>query len=148
MLSYNYPGVSNNVMVSPETYAALAAHKNIVGCKMYVNCSSHSSLRISKLTGPPPGPMATSLTTSKSPSTPRSTPQPSASTPASANNSAQSSSSVPLAPSTPSVQSTPRLSPTSTSFSPPTAPLLLLSPRPWRRFGSCSGWCPRRRSSL
>lgn len=36
MLSYNYPGVSNNVVVSPDTYATLAQHPNIVGCKMYV----------------------------------------------------------------------------------------------------------------
>jgi 2-keto-3-deoxy-L-rhamnonate aldolase len=32
---YNYPGVTNNIMVSPESYVRLAAHPNIVGCKMY-----------------------------------------------------------------------------------------------------------------
>lgn len=31
---YNYPGVTNNVVVSPETYVELAKHPNIVGCKM------------------------------------------------------------------------------------------------------------------
>ena len=36
LVSYNYPGVTNNVVVSPDSYATLAAHKNIVGCKMYV----------------------------------------------------------------------------------------------------------------
>lgn len=32
--SYNYPGVTNNLLVAPETYVRLAAHPNIVGCKM------------------------------------------------------------------------------------------------------------------
>lgn len=32
--SYNYPGVTNNVMVTPEDYRVLAQHPNIVGCKM------------------------------------------------------------------------------------------------------------------
>lgn len=42
ILIYNYPGVTNNVMVSPDTYAALAAHPNIVGCKMsHGNVSHH-----------------------------------------------------------------------------------------------------------
>src|SRR5690242_7127520 len=31
---YNYPGVTNNIMITPETYTALAQHPNIVGCKM------------------------------------------------------------------------------------------------------------------
>jgi dihydrodipicolinate synthase/N-acetylneuraminate lyase len=31
---YHYPGVTNNVTVSLETYAMLAQHPNIVGCKM------------------------------------------------------------------------------------------------------------------
>ncbi|KAB2110526.1 hypothetical protein AG0111_0g936 [Alternaria gaisen] len=31
---YNYPGVTNGVMVTPETYRILAQHSNIVGCKM------------------------------------------------------------------------------------------------------------------
>lgn len=39
---YNYPGVSNNVMVSLESYTKLAAHPNIVGCKMsHGNVSHH-----------------------------------------------------------------------------------------------------------
>ncbi len=32
--SYNYPGVTNQVAVVPETYTVLAQHPNIVGCKM------------------------------------------------------------------------------------------------------------------
>ena len=31
---YNYPGVTNGVIINPETYVTLAAHPNIVGCKM------------------------------------------------------------------------------------------------------------------
>lgn len=39
---YNYPGVTNNVMLTPETYARLASHPNIVGCKMsHGNVSHH-----------------------------------------------------------------------------------------------------------
>lgn len=39
---YNYPGVTNNVMVAPETYTSLAQHPNIVGCKMsHGNVSHH-----------------------------------------------------------------------------------------------------------
>lgn len=34
VLVYNYPGVTNGVQVLPETYRELAAHGNIVGCKM------------------------------------------------------------------------------------------------------------------
>lgn len=34
ILVYNYPGVTNNVVVLPETYTNLAAHPKIVGCKM------------------------------------------------------------------------------------------------------------------
>ncbi|KAF3010841.1 hypothetical protein E8E13_008861 [Curvularia kusanoi] len=34
ILIYNYPGVTNGVMVTPETYRILAQHPNIVGCKM------------------------------------------------------------------------------------------------------------------
>jgi len=34
ILVYNYPGVTNQVTVLPETYRDLAAHPNIVGCKM------------------------------------------------------------------------------------------------------------------
>jgi dihydrodipicolinate synthase/N-acetylneuraminate lyase len=33
---YHYPAVTNNVVVSIETYEKLAQHPNIVGCKMYV----------------------------------------------------------------------------------------------------------------
>jgi 2-keto-3-deoxy-L-rhamnonate aldolase len=39
---YNYPGVTNNIMVSLETYTKLAAHPKIVGCKMsHGNVSHH-----------------------------------------------------------------------------------------------------------
>ncbi|TVY83632.1 L-threo-3-deoxy-hexylosonate aldolase [Lachnellula suecica] len=39
---YNYPGVTNNIMIGLETYTALAAHPNIVGCKMsHGNVSHH-----------------------------------------------------------------------------------------------------------
>lgn len=31
---YNYPGVTNNLLLTPPTYRALASHPNIVGCKM------------------------------------------------------------------------------------------------------------------
>lgn len=31
---YNYPGVTNNLLVGMDTYVKLAAHPNIVGCKM------------------------------------------------------------------------------------------------------------------
>ncbi|KAB5540248.1 dihydrodipicolinate synthetase [Coniochaeta sp. 2T2.1] len=42
ILIYNYPGVTNNVLVTPETYTSLAAHPNIVGCKMsHGNVSHH-----------------------------------------------------------------------------------------------------------
>ncbi|KAK3680436.1 hypothetical protein B0T22DRAFT_177669 [Podospora appendiculata] len=42
VLVYNYPGVTNNVLVQPETYMDLAAHPNIVGCKMsHGNVSHH-----------------------------------------------------------------------------------------------------------
>ncbi|SPO05157.1 probable dihydrodipicolinate synthase [Cephalotrichum gorgonifer] len=34
ILIYNYPGVTNGVMVEPDTYSQLAQHPNIVGCKM------------------------------------------------------------------------------------------------------------------
>ena len=34
ILVYNYPGVTNGVVVLPETYRALAGHERIVGCKM------------------------------------------------------------------------------------------------------------------
>jgi 2-keto-3-deoxy-L-rhamnonate aldolase len=39
---YNYPGVTNNVTLTPETYRILAQHPNIVGCKMsHGNVSHH-----------------------------------------------------------------------------------------------------------
>ncbi|KAM7220123.1 hypothetical protein V8F06_004451 [Rhypophila decipiens] len=42
ILVYNYPGVTNNVMVLPETYTELAQDRNIVGCKMsHGNVSHH-----------------------------------------------------------------------------------------------------------
>ncbi|KAF2029908.1 aldolase [Setomelanomma holmii] len=34
VLIYNYPGVTNGVMVTPDTYRILAQHPNIAGCKM------------------------------------------------------------------------------------------------------------------
>lgn len=34
VLVYNYPGVTNQLVVLPETYTKLASHPNIVGCKM------------------------------------------------------------------------------------------------------------------
>ncbi|KAI1637948.1 hypothetical protein F4809DRAFT_640057 [Biscogniauxia mediterranea] len=42
ILIYNYPGVSNGLVVAPETYEKLAQHPNIVGCKMsHGNVSHH-----------------------------------------------------------------------------------------------------------
>ncbi|CAI6335465.1 unnamed protein product [Periconia digitata] len=42
ILIYNYPGVTNNVMLTPDTYRTLAQHPNIVGCKMsHGNVSYH-----------------------------------------------------------------------------------------------------------
>ncbi|KAF2257687.1 aldolase [Lojkania enalia] len=42
ILIYNYPGVTNNIMITPETYTTLAQHPNIVGCKMsHGNVSHH-----------------------------------------------------------------------------------------------------------
>ncbi|KUJ18387.1 aldolase [Mollisia scopiformis] len=42
ILIYHYPGVTNNIAISLETYMALAAHPNIVGCKMsHGNVSHH-----------------------------------------------------------------------------------------------------------
>ncbi|KAI1362315.1 dihydrodipicolinate synthase [Xylaria arbuscula] len=34
ILIYHYPGVSNNVKITPETFVKLAKHPNIVGCKL------------------------------------------------------------------------------------------------------------------
>ncbi|KAF2807662.1 aldolase [Mytilinidion resinicola] len=45
ILIYNYPGVTNNLMVTPETYAYLAQHPNIVGCKLsHGNVSYHTQV--------------------------------------------------------------------------------------------------------
>ncbi|KAK4447322.1 hypothetical protein QBC34DRAFT_132008 [Podospora aff. communis PSN243] len=42
ILVYNYPGVTNGVVVLPETYTVLARHEKIVGCKMsHGNVSHH-----------------------------------------------------------------------------------------------------------
>lgn len=42
ILIYNYPGVTNNMSVSLESYTKLAAHPKIVGCKMsHGNVSHH-----------------------------------------------------------------------------------------------------------
>ncbi|KAI2633644.1 dihydrodipicolinate synthetase family protein [Hypomontagnella submonticulosa] len=42
ILIYNYPGVTNGITVTPETYEKLAQHPNIVGCKMsHGNVSYH-----------------------------------------------------------------------------------------------------------
>jgi 2-keto-3-deoxy-L-rhamnonate aldolase len=32
--SYHYPGVTNNLYIAPSTFEKLAAHANIVGCKL------------------------------------------------------------------------------------------------------------------
>ena len=34
MYSYHYPGVTNNLYIAPSTFEKLAAHPNIVGCKL------------------------------------------------------------------------------------------------------------------
>jgi len=42
ILIYHYPGVTNNIQIATETYTKLAAHPNIVGCKMsHGNVSHH-----------------------------------------------------------------------------------------------------------
>ncbi|KAL0258499.1 hypothetical protein SLS55_005994 [Diplodia seriata] len=47
VLIYNYPGVTNNLLVAPETYVKLAAHPNIVGCKMsHGNVSHHVQMSL------------------------------------------------------------------------------------------------------
>ncbi|KAK0625646.1 putative 4-hydroxy-2-oxoglutarate aldolase [Lasiodiplodia hormozganensis] len=47
ILIYNYPGVTNNLLVAPETYVRLAAHPNIVGCKMsHGNVSHHVQMSL------------------------------------------------------------------------------------------------------
>ncbi|KAM0279231.1 hypothetical protein ACHAQH_004688 [Verticillium albo-atrum] len=44
IMIYHYPGVSNNVKVAPSTYETLAAHPNIVGCKLSHGDASHHAL--------------------------------------------------------------------------------------------------------
>ncbi|KAL3425252.1 dihydrodipicolinate synthetase [Phlyctema vagabunda] len=47
ILIYNYPGVTNNIMVSLESYQVLSAHPNIVGCKMsHGNVSHHVQISL------------------------------------------------------------------------------------------------------
>jgi len=42
VLIYHYPGVTNNISIALDTYTQLAAHPNIVGCKMsHGNVSHH-----------------------------------------------------------------------------------------------------------
>ncbi|KAH6655929.1 hypothetical protein BKA67DRAFT_534835 [Truncatella angustata] len=55
VLIYHYPGVSNNVKVIPSTFATLAKHPNIVGCKLshgdisvHAQIASHPSIDHSK----------------------------------------------------------------------------------------------------
>jgi len=51
VLIYHYPGVSNNVKVTPSTFATLSQHPNIVGCKLshgdvstHIQIASHPSI--------------------------------------------------------------------------------------------------------
>ena len=45
---YHYPGVSNSVRVTPQTFTALAAHPNIVGCKLsHGDISYHAQIALS-----------------------------------------------------------------------------------------------------
>lgn len=45
LYSYYYPGVSNNITISPSTFATLAVHPNIVGTKLsHGNISHHTIL--------------------------------------------------------------------------------------------------------
>ncbi|KAH7361675.1 dihydrodipicolinate synthase [Plectosphaerella cucumerina] len=47
ILIYNYPGVTNNLVVGIDTYVKLAAHPKIVGCKMsHGNVSHHLQLSL------------------------------------------------------------------------------------------------------
>ncbi|KAK0658721.1 hypothetical protein QBC41DRAFT_50971 [Cercophora samala] len=50
VLVYNYPGVTNGVVVQPETYAELAGLENVVGVKM-----SHGNVSIHLQVGLDPG---------------------------------------------------------------------------------------------
>lgn len=45
LASYHYPAVSNNVKFPPSTHATLAAHPNIVGCKLsHPDLSHHAQI--------------------------------------------------------------------------------------------------------
>ncbi|EWZ31366.1 hypothetical protein FOCG_08473 [Fusarium oxysporum f. sp. radicis-lycopersici 26381] len=47
ILLYNYPGVTNNLTISIDSYVKLAQHPNIVGCKMsHGNVSHHLQLSL------------------------------------------------------------------------------------------------------
>ncbi|WAO97319.1 Putative 4-hydroxy-2-oxoglutarate aldolase, mitochondrial [Fusarium falciforme] len=47
ILVYNYPGVTNNLLISIDSYVKLAQHPNIVGCKMsHGNVSHHLQLSL------------------------------------------------------------------------------------------------------
>lgn len=42
---YHYPGVSNNVKITPSTFVTLAKHPNIVGCKLsHADVSVHAQI--------------------------------------------------------------------------------------------------------
>ncbi|KAI8633555.1 dihydrodipicolinate synthase [Xylariaceae sp. FL1651] len=48
ILIYHYPGVSNNVKISPSTFVALSKHPNIVGCKLsHADVSVHAQIALS-----------------------------------------------------------------------------------------------------
>ncbi|KAI0406036.1 dihydrodipicolinate synthase [Xylaria palmicola] len=45
VLIYHYPGVSNNVKITPSTFVTLARHPNIVGCKLsHGDISAHAQI--------------------------------------------------------------------------------------------------------
>ncbi|KAF7874306.1 hypothetical protein EAF04_002978 [Stromatinia cepivora] len=48
IMIYHYPGVSNSVRVTPQTFTTLAAHPNIVGCKLsHGDISYHAQIALS-----------------------------------------------------------------------------------------------------
>ncbi|TGO55183.1 hypothetical protein BOTNAR_0250g00190 [Botryotinia narcissicola] len=48
VMIYHYPGVSNSVRVTPQTFTKLAAHPNIVGCKLsHGDISYHAQIALS-----------------------------------------------------------------------------------------------------
>ncbi|KAG9229032.1 dihydrodipicolinate synthase [Amylocarpus encephaloides] len=50
VMVYHYPGVSNNVRVTPSTFAILSQHPNIVGCKLsHGDVSIHAQIACSPL---------------------------------------------------------------------------------------------------